>query len=204
MTHTEVAGGAEAQSNPLDDLRAAADAGDASATAELGARLLVSGATPANAREGVARIAQAAGRDDPGAMTLLATTVAAGAVAAPDWPRALDLMERAAALGSQSARAQLQLLAGAPAETDWRDLRARIDVEAWKTPPARRPLTESPRVRMAENFAPAAVCDWLVQRGRGRMRPANMDPGAPQTRNIGPHRTRRAYPLGLLLHDALV
>jgi hypothetical protein len=124
---------------------------------------------------GLARLRRAVDVADGEATNLLATLTASGAWMLQDWPRALDLLQRAAELGSTSARGQLELLS--PDEDDWAMRRSAIDVQAWLNPPQRRNLCESPRVRQVDGFIPPGVCDWLVGLARGRVKPAMMVEG---------------------------
>jgi hypothetical protein len=88
---------------------------------------------------------------------------ATGLLLAQDWNLALAHVARAADLGEPRSRRVLALLeANGP------------DLSYWFRPPAPRPICESPRVRVVENFLPAAVCDWLIERGRGKTAPARV------------------------------
>lgn len=102
----------------------------------------------------------------------LAILAAAGVLAPADWPRALELLARSAELGSDFAGRQLQILAGTDGQGRWPELARAVDLEGWLTPPARRSLSESPRLRAMEAFAPAAACDWMMGRAQGRLHPA--------------------------------
>jgi prolyl 4-hydroxylase len=118
---------------------------------------------------------QAAEAGDADAANLLATLYTSGAWASQDWNHGLDLLQRAAEGGSASAQGQLRLLA--PDQKDWASRRRAVDVSAWLTPPSRRNLCESPRVRQCDAFVSPAVCDWLVGLAQGRVRPAMMVEG---------------------------
>jgi hypothetical protein len=182
----------------LEQFIAAAEIGHVPAMAEAGARLVAGAGGASDLPGGIAWLSAAAEHDDPNALTLLATLTAAGVMGAPDWTGALSFLARAAAAGLERARGQLRLLApavsAAPEGPDlWPRLAGAVDVAAWIAPPARRPLWESPRVRMAEAFAPPAVCDWLIHRARGRMRPAMMYDGTEKIEKVDPHRTCSDY-----------
>ena len=178
---------AEAAPADIAALREGARAGRAAALAELGERMLsgIAGA-PLEPREGAVMVAGAAGRGEPRALHRLAVLTALGVQRASDWPRALDLLARAAAAGWGAAQAQLRILAGgprgdspAPDPTDWSAMRAAVDMPAWVTPPARVILAQAPRVRAAPGFAPPAACDWLIACAAERLAPARVyDPGA--------------------------
>jgi len=183
---------------------------DAAAIGALGARMLIGQDAPLAPDEGVALLSSAADRGDPAALSLMATLAGAGFLMPRNWSASLDYLRRAAVLGSASARSQLRILAGADAapqdETPetWARLAAEVDVAAWTTPPPRKNLWEAPRVRMVEGFAPTAVCDWLVGRAQGRMRPAMMYDGATKTEAVDPHRTCSDYQFDVLNTDVVL
>ena len=158
-------------------------------------------------RAGVEWLARAADLGDANALERLATTTAVGVTAPADWPAALDLLQRAAEQGSTRAQGQIRLLSQAPGEStpsSWAELRASIDIGLWMTAPSRTPLAEAPRVRLTENFAPAAVCDWLVERARGRLRQALMYDGTTKTEQVDPHRSCSDYQFDILNTDLVV
>lgn len=143
--------------------RRAAD--DAGALLERGRRLLIGGGIAADPGEGVALVQAAAERGEAEALELLATLTAAGAWLPQSWPRALELLQQAAELGSPGAREQLALLAPRGGA---------IDLESFVRPPAPRQICDSPRVWRVDGFATPAECDHLMARGRGNLRPAKM------------------------------
>jgi len=149
-------------------------------------RMLVGRDTPFAPEQGVAIIEAAAAREEADALCTLAALRAAGAWTRPSWPEALDLLQRAAEVGSADARTQLCLLSsdrmlsanvrwGVERSDDrWRWLREIIDPEAWvPTRPAVQ-VGESPRGWTAENFATPELCEWLITRAAGRFKPALM------------------------------
>jgi hypothetical protein len=179
---------------------------------ELGWRLLIGSEAPRDPQRAVTWLSAAADRDDVQAIALLANLAGMGAMASPDWPAALALIQRAAALGSRSARAQLLVLTNErlPAEADsenpdtWRRLAAGVDVRAWLAPPPRRAVFEAPRVRMAEPFVTGPVCDWIRRKAEGRMRPAMMYHGDTKSERIDPHRTCSDYQFDILNTDLVL
>jgi hypothetical protein len=192
-------------------LRRAADAGDGAAMIELGARLLIGKDAPCAPQEGASWIETAARQGEPDALAAMATLVGVGAFWPQDWNASLDYLRRAAEQGSSSARGQLQILSGASVEDRgpsddglWRLLRDRIDIAAWIRPPERRAVCETPRVRKAEGFAPAAVCDWLRARAEGRLRRATMYHGDTKTEHVDPHRSCSDYQFDILNTDVVL
>jgi len=99
-----------------------------------------------------------------------------------DWQAAFDHLQRSAELGFALARAELAILAGQEAgsgQEGARDsgtckrLRTAINLRFW--PPALgKPVFTAPRVAIAENFAPPAICDWLIERSRSRLQRATI------------------------------
>jgi len=175
----------ELESKPADDLRRKADAGDAQAATALALRLLVGRDAPFAPEEGVALIERAAAEGEPAALCTLATLRAGGAWTRQSWPEALDLLEQAAVRGSQDARDQLcivsgdqtlapQARSGAGGVDIWRKLKSSIDLRAFVTPQPPVQVCESPRVWTAENFTSRELCEWLVSRSTGKLKPALM------------------------------
>jgi len=65
----------------------------------------------------------------------------------------------------------------------WRRLRQRIDIRKWLEAPQGRIVFEVPRVTIVEDFAPARICDWLIESARPRLSTAeiyNRDTGQPE------------------------
>ncbi|WP_029919068.1 2OG-Fe(II) oxygenase [Nevskia soli] len=170
-------------------LRREARSGDAAAMCQLGLRLLIGRNAPQSPQEATILLGEAAERGDADATAQMATLAASGAWMPQDWPAALRHLQLAAERGSANARGQLLLLAGdrtlvqqtrdaaVPPPGCWQGLRESIDIEAWRQPPPRRSLCEAPRIRFAEAFTSAEVCDWLVQRSLGKFKPALMFDG---------------------------
>jgi prolyl 4-hydroxylase len=197
------------ESTTLECLDRAASGGDPRAMTALGKRLLSGADVPVDVRGGAAWIVAAAERDEPAALCLHATLLAMGALALPDWPAALARLERAAIVGSSEARAQFGLLTDdtssrAREPQVWKGVAKQVDLEAWRSAPARRPLWEAPRVRLAEGFVSPAACDWLRGRAAGRMRPAMMYHADMKAEVIDPHRTCSDYQFDLINTDLVL
>ena len=167
-------------------LRERAKAGDLEAKTALG-RELVSSTDAEERHEGTAWIKQAAEEGSGEATQLLAAITASGIGLRQDWQAAFDHLRRAAELGSEVARAELALLAGEAGlaraaqghESDkWRRLRGAINLGLWR-PAVGKPVFSAPRIGIAENFAPPAICDWLIERSRARLERAEIaDPAS--------------------------
>jgi predicted 2-oxoglutarate/Fe(II)-dependent dioxygenase YbiX len=152
------------------------------------ARLLVGRGVEQSPEEGMALLLPAVERGDADAMCLLAALKGAGAWTQQSWPDALDLLQASAERGWRDARLQLALLASDAAlaakihgnadEPDlWRRAKESIDLQSWVVPPEPRQVHESPRIWTVENFASPALCDWMVSRARGKLKPAMLFDG---------------------------
>jgi hypothetical protein len=119
-----------------------------------------------------------------------------------NWEAALDLLVQAAELGSLRAQGQLRLLAHEASSGDWRGLRARINLDAWRRPPERRALCEAPRIRAVEKFVPVEVCAWLMARGAGRYQPSMMFDG--QKSNFLASRTCSDFKFDIVSADCVL
>jgi hypothetical protein len=129
----------------IEALERAALAGDWGASARLGLNYLVGRRVAADPVRGIALIDQAA-RSGDALGAYLAATIAS----------------------------TLQILATGPSGDaidglDWTEMREAINLDAWFTPPEPRLLRETPRIQVTEQFVPTAVCQWLIERVRGRL-----------------------------------
>ncbi len=175
------------------------------AMADLGGRLLIGRDAPVDPARGVDLLRRAMNEGDGEAAALMAVLHGAGAWIPQSWEVALDCLETGARLGSRRARGQLRLLAGADSgDDDWRALRRRADLSPWLSPPNRRVLCDSPRVRMSEGFAPAWVGDWIISQVRGRMRQALMYHGDIKQAVPDPHRTCSDFEYDLVGSDLIL
>jgi prolyl 4-hydroxylase len=101
------------------------------------------------------------------AMLLAASIAAAGWERTQDWRAALDWLAQAAEAGSERARSELHLLAGAGEdETNWRALASRVNVGAWTAVGNLRVVETSPWIAMSDGFFDARLCAWLINRAR--------------------------------------
>jgi predicted 2-oxoglutarate/Fe(II)-dependent dioxygenase YbiX len=171
----------------------------------LGGRLLIGRDAPVDPPRGVDLLRRAMDDGDGEAAALMAVLHGAGAWVPQSWDRALDYLETGARLGSRRARGQLRLLAGADGGgDDWPALRRRIDLTPWLSPPNRRVLCDSPRVRMSEGFAPPWVGDWIIAQVRGRMRQALMYHGDIKAAVVDPHRSCSDFEYDLVGSDLIL
>ena len=159
--------------------------GDLDAMTELGKRLLVGDRAPALPRDAVGLLLDACRLGNAEAAARVAVLAALGCYVHRSAGNALDLLVMAADRGSEPARGQLAALcadrelaraavAGAPSAGLWRRMARAIDTAAWSTVPAERTLSDAPLVRCFAQFASPPVCEWLIARARGRLRPARV------------------------------
>jgi prolyl 4-hydroxylase len=188
----------------LNALAVATRDGDLDAMTELGKRLIVGDRAPYLPRDGAGLLADAARGGNAEASVRLACLTALGAHVEQSWDAAFALLAHAAELGSESARGQLRVLArrtaGAPGE-NWRELARSVDLTAWLTPLPGRSLHEAPLVRQFSGFVDDSACDWLIERGRGRLRPAMIYSGADVRDVKDQMRTNRLAVLDLAFID---
>lgn len=149
-------------SPPLSALLQRARAGEADAQLELGERLLNGREAPFSPREGAGWIDAAAEQGHPAALRLAAVLHARGVRGAPDWPKAMDLLSRAAAAGDSQASAERALLG------------AGFDIAAWTVPPPLQMLRDAPRIAVIERFLSPEVCGWFIARAKPRLEAARV------------------------------
>ena len=143
-------------------LERAARAGDARSGSFLGARLLTGYAAPKLPERAAEMLALAAKSGGAEASELTAALRAAGRFLPQDWTAAFAALRFAADAGEPRARDQLRLLG------------AGDDLEALLAIPAPRVLSEAPRIAAFDGFLAPELCDWLIERARGRIKPARV------------------------------
>jgi prolyl 4-hydroxylase len=184
---------AGAHTDAVGHLAAGARKHDVEALTRLGKRLLVGDRSPCLPKDGAGFIAEASARGGAEAAALLAVLYAVGASRGHGVAAGLHSLTLAAERGWPAAQAQLGVLAepsagvtvqpnagvtvepnasatvARSAGTDWRALSEAIDLAAWQAPPAAADLSSSPLVRSYASFASPAICQWLIERARGRL-----------------------------------
>lgn len=106
------------------------------------------------------RMRRSAAQGDADAVAFTAVLAGMGVGEPQDWAEARRRLAQAAALGSAAAGGQIEALA----EIE--------DLAAWLRPPERTRLLRDPRVSSIAEFLPPKLCQWLIERARGRMKPA--------------------------------
>lgn len=157
----------------IQSLRELARAGNPAGLARLGKMLLTGQGAPFSPNEGIRMLEEAARSGQPEAVALVARCAAWGVMRPVNLHEALDGLQRSAELGFEPSGRELRLLAGR-ADDDWAGMRRQVDLAAWVTPPAARDVSDSPRIRVAEGFASAAECEWLVELGQHGLRRARV------------------------------
>ncbi|HUQ53705.1 MAG TPA: 2OG-Fe(II) oxygenase [Gammaproteobacteria bacterium] len=171
--------------------------GDVEAMTRLGKRLLVAANAPDRPKEGTELIRAAAELGGAEAAAQLAVLSAIGMFVNQSWEAALAALTFAAERGWPAARRQLRILTAdrdlaAQPQLDsaaWRRLAGTIDLAQWHAPAAGATLSESPLVRHFPAFASAEVCEWLIEKSRGRLVRAPVYSQATRTEAISETRT---------------
>lgn len=169
---------------------------DVEALTRLGKRLLIGDRAPFRPKEATGFFADAMRLGGAEAAALYAAQRAIQAGGAEDLRQALQELALAAERGYMPAQQQLNVLAGLVPDTaafasgagDWSALAASFDVEHWLAVPAGHALNSQPKIQLLRNFAPPAVCRWLIERARGRLERARVYDGV--TRETTVHQTR--------------
>jgi len=175
---------AGAHSDAIAHLAAGARKHDVEAMTRLGKRLLVGDRAPCLPKDGAGLIADASARGGAEAAAILAVLYAVGANRSHDVRAGLETLIVAAERGWPAAQAQLSVLAAVPssaddpggavaadtfATVDWRAQGQTVDLTAWQGPPAGTDLSSSPLVRSFPTFASTPMCQWFIERARGRL-----------------------------------
>jgi prolyl 4-hydroxylase len=148
-------------------LALAARSGDVEAMGLVGARLAAGRFGAELAPRGIGLLENASYGGNAEAARRLAVFQAAGVHVPQSWGGALDLLLRAAELGSQEALTELIILARAEesegaSKRGRAGLRKQIDLAAWTRPPDSDVICADPLIRTFPKLAPAAACRWIV------------------------------------------
>jgi prolyl 4-hydroxylase len=164
-----------------------------------GRQLLTGVGAPLAPSEGIRELSRASELDGAEAPAILATLAGMGVGAPPNWPKALELLALAAERGFEPARGQLRLLAGAPGANDgWSALARQVDPAAWTAAPPRRPVCETPRIRMLDGFISPQICGWLIGIGKTRMTQARVYDAKTGGTAVDAARTNSAFELSIV------
>lgn len=150
-------------SDDVQTLHVRAQTGDVGAMTLLGKRLLFGEGAPPSPQQGIGHLLEAARRGSGEAMALAARLAAWGVMQKRDMALGLDRLVCSAEQGWAPAQAEMRFLARSEGD-DWRDLRRSVDLPAWLTSPAPRPIFARPRALVYDAFASADECDWIIGR----------------------------------------
>lgn len=161
----------------INELALGAQRGDVEATTRLAKRLIVGDRAPRLPRQGIGLLGDAVKMGGAEAADRLAVIYAAGGFGPPDWRSALRLAMLAAERGWGPARAQLDVLASmigraAPEPQSGPSASLLIDeahLRELLVPAGGRVIHDDPRICVFPRFVSERVCDWLIERARGRL-----------------------------------
>ena len=109
--------------------------------------------------------ADAIAREGHADAALLAARIHAIGYGCPrDWAKALEWLAVAAERCVVAAQEQLRFLADADGD-DWRDLAARVDVDAWAAARQGYAVNAQPSICTSDGFLDARTCVWLIKSG---------------------------------------
>jgi prolyl 4-hydroxylase len=169
----------------------------------LGKRLLVGEGVPVSIDKGIATLRDAAMRGGGEAAAMLSVCAAWGVGQQRAVDAALDHLSRAAQLGWEPARRELELLAR-DSGPDPSALRAKIDLAGWRSTPAARIQFEKPRIVVIERFASVQECEWLIGRaGSGGLQRAKVYRSS-STAQIAETRTNREMAFTIFNADVVL
>jgi len=159
----------------INELANAAQRGDAEAMTQLAKRIIVGDRAPRLRSQGINLLADAVKMGSAEAADRLAVIHASGVVTSADWPAALKMLALAAERGWAPAGAQLEVLASMPGSL--------------LVPEPGRVISEQPRICNFPHFISERVCDWLIERARGRLERARVYDVRRQTDIVDESRT---------------
>ena len=178
-------------------------ASDVANLTALGKRLLVGEGVPVSIDKGIATLSDAASRGGGEAATVLSVCAAWGLGQVRNIDAALDHLTRAAQLGWDPARRELELLAR-ESGPEPAALRRKIDLASWRSAPAARIQFAKPRVAIIERFASEQECRWLIDRAAGGgLRRAKVYRGSP-TAQVAETRTNREMSFTIFNADVVL
>jgi prolyl 4-hydroxylase len=157
-------------------------AGNPQAMMALGARLMVGRDAPFSPVDGLELLNEAARQNDGDAWASLAVMASAGVGREQSWADALAALDKAAGLNHAQALRQRQLLATM-------DIRSPADIDAWINQSVTRVLHEQPRFVAHAGFLPLALCKYLIEHARPRLKRAQVFDAHSHMLKVDPMRT---------------
>ncbi|ANP46170.1 2OG-Fe(II) oxygenase [Candidatus Viadribacter manganicus] len=171
-------------------LQQRANAGDARAQYELGARLLVGRNAPFAPQDGARFVEASARQQDADALQLSAVLAALGIGRAQDWREAFDLLRRAAEQGDERALGQVAVIG------DGFGNQLAI--------PEQFIHFEAPRVATAESFLSETACAWIMGRARPHLDAARIKNAEAGGANVHAVRTNTGMGFSLIDTDLVL
>jgi len=188
-------------SDSIDWLAKAAKTGDPEALTQVGMRLLFGRNAPFRPVDGAGLLSDATVRGSGEAAAMISVLAGGGIHGPQSWQVALDYLQRSAELGWAPAQSQLRALAGSAPNAGeprpWERLRRRIDLDAWTSAPAAKPLSDSPRIFAVSALIPPAVCDSVIGQASPRLTRALVHDPQTGLTIMGSTRTNRVANFGL-------
>ena len=157
-------------------------AGNPPAMTELGARLMVGRDAPYSPMDGLELLNEAARQNDAAAWAHLALLAAAGAGREQSWADALAALAKATMLNFAPALRQQRLLSAL-------GIHSAADVAAWTARFDTRELRAEPRFVAHAGFLPLALCKYLIEHARPRLKRAQVFDAHSHTLKVDPMRT---------------
>lgn len=152
---------------------------------------------------GIAQLERAVALENAEAITQLAHFVAAGVNQKADWDRSIDLLRQGADLGWAPALRELHLLARGIGYSPGQ-MRSSVDIRTWVQPRPTEIVSQSPRIRQAPGFMSADECAWMIERGKGRLKLAEIyDDAQPGTKSTD-LRSNSSFAFDLLNIDMIL
>ena len=176
----------------INELANAAQRGDAEAMTQLAKRIIVGDRAPRLRRQGINLLADAVKMGSAEAADRLAVIYASGVVTSADWPAALKMLTLAAERGWAPAGAQLEVLAsmlGSHPNVKAAALVEDASLRQLLVPEPGHVVHEDPRICNFPRFISERVCDWLIERARGRLERARVYDVRRQTDIVDESRT---------------
>lgn len=184
---------------------------DVEALTRLGKRLLIGDRAPCRPHEAAGFVADAVRLGGAEAAAIHATLRVIHATGTEELRHALRTLALAAERGFTAAQDQVRVLAGLvpgspefPRAQNWQALAQRFDLETWQQVSGGRDLHAQPRVHLLGDFAPAAMCRWLIDRARSRLSRAYVYDGVTRETTIHQTRTNSAAVFNLLDTDCVL
>lgn len=180
IAHADALDAQGAHDAAIEALALAAQRGDIEATTRLAKRIIVGDRAPRLRVQGVGLLADAVKMGGAEAAARLAVIRVTGVDAPPDWPAALRLLALAAERGWAPARAELGVLASmlddmpAGSTGDVAPLLENTNLRKLLNPPRGSITHDDPRICLFPNFVSGPVCDWLIERSRGKLERARV------------------------------